>query len=96
MNPSGNRHSDAGGSTAEEIAARNPDRPNTVPLIDIPELDDAKERKAIKRISSPERWEIKQMIAANVVDVSELPDFDEETGLLPNEDENSGELCLFE
>jgi ATP-dependent RNA helicase DHX8/PRP22 len=78
--------------SAEEIAARNPDRPATVPLIDMPELDDAKERKAIKRISSPERWEIKQMMAANVVDVSELPDFDEETGLLPKEDENSGIL----
>ena len=29
------------------------------------------------------------MLAANVIDKSELPDFDEETGLLPNHD-NSG------
>ncbi len=35
------------------------------------------------RMSSPERWEIKQLIAANVIDKSELPEFDEETGLLP-------------
>ena len=34
-------------------------------------------------MSSPERWEIKQLIAANVIDKSELPEFDEETGLLP-------------
>ncbi|CAK9300122.1 unnamed protein product [Gordionus sp. m RMFG-2023] len=39
-------------------------------------------RKKAKRIASPEKWEIKQMIAANVLDVSEYPDFDEETGLL--------------
>lgn len=92
MNPSGQRRADM---SAEEVAARNPDRPATVPLIDIPELDDAKERKAIKRISSPERWEYKQMMAANVVDVSELPDFDEETGLLPKEEENSGEKVII-
>lgn len=30
------------------------------------------------------------MIAANVIDKSEYPDFDEETGLLPKEDD-SGE-----
>lgn len=94
LNPSG-RHVDPASTTAEEIAARNPDRPNTVPLIDMPEYDDGKERKAIKRISSPERWEIKQMMAASVVDVSDLPDFDEETGLLPNEDENSGDKSHY-
>jgi hypothetical protein len=33
-------------------------------------------------MSSPEKWELQQMMAANVIDKSELPDFDEETGLL--------------
>jgi len=93
LNPSRLRHQDVDGRAcgvdADDIA-RNPDRPATVPLVDMPELDDAGERKAIKRISSPERWEIKQMMAANVIDCSDLPDFDEETGLLPKEDENSG------
>jgi len=93
LNPSGLRHQDIdsgpSGLDADD-SARNPDRPVTVPLVDMPELDDASERKAIKRISSPERWEIKQMMAANVIDCSDLPDFDEETGLLPKEDENSG------
>ena len=76
------------GGGHEEVGARNPDRPSI--LADMPDVDDAKERKAIKRISSPERWEIKQMIAANVIDKSELPDFDEDTGLLTKEDEGSG------
>jgi hypothetical protein len=37
-------------------------------------------------MSSPERFEIKQLIAAGVIDKSELPDFDEETGLLHKAD----------
>ena len=45
--------------------------------------DDAGSLKKKVRMSSPERWEIKQLIAANVIDKSELPEFDEETGLLP-------------
>lgn len=93
LNPSGSRRHDgdvpASGFDADDNA-RNPDRPATVPLVDMPELDDDSERKAIKRISSPERWEIKQMMSANVIDCSDLPEFDEETGLLPKEDENSG------
>lgn len=93
LNPSGSRRHDAdAGVTGLDVddSARNPDRPATVPLVDMPELDDASERKAIKRISSPERWEIKQMMAAGQIDCSDLPDFDEETGLLPKEEENSG------
>ena len=39
-------------------------------------------------MSSPEKWELKQMAAANVIDISEMPDFDEETGLLPNDDDS--------
>ncbi|KAF7257406.1 hypothetical protein EG68_05355 [Paragonimus skrjabini miyazakii] len=45
----------------------------------------------VQRISSPERWELKQMMSAGVVEKTELPDFDEETGLLPREDEESDE-----
>ena len=46
----------------------------------------------MKRISSPERWELKQMIAANVIDKSELPDFDEESGLLPQDEESDEDV----
>ena len=50
------------------------------------------------RMSSPERWEMKQLIAANVTDKSELPEFDEETGLLPklDSDEEDVEIELVE
>ena len=44
------------------------------------------------RMSSPERWEIKQLIAANVIDKSELPEFDEETGLLPKVDSDEEDV----
>lgn len=44
------------------------------------------------RMSSPERWELKQLIAANVIDKSELPDFDEETGLLPKDDSDDEDI----
>jgi ATP-dependent RNA helicase DHX8/PRP22 len=54
----------------------------------MPEVDMDRERRKVQRISSPEKWEIKQMVAANVIDKSELPDFDEENGLLPKEDDS--------
>jgi hypothetical protein len=39
-------------------------------------------KKKFRMMSSPERFEIKQLIAVGVIDKSELPDFDEESGLL--------------
>lgn len=39
--------------------------------------DDAKPSSA-KRLTSPERWEIKQLIASGVVDASEYPNLDED------------------
>jgi hypothetical protein len=45
-------------------------------------------------MSSPEKWELQQMMAANVIDKSELPDFDEETGLLHKvSEEKKGLFC---
>ena len=43
-------------------------------------------------MSSPERFEIKQLIAAGVIDKSELPDFDEESGLLPKVDSDDEDV----
>ncbi len=39
------------------------------------------------RLTSPEKWEIKQLISAGVLDPSDYPGFDEETGILPGEDD---------
>ncbi|KAK6166438.1 hypothetical protein SNE40_023128 [Patella caerulea] len=73
--------------------ARNPDRPSMLPLVDAPEQDNLNSgQKKFKRISSPERWELKQMLAANCIDKSELPDFDEEMGLLPREDDSDEDI----
>uniref|UniRef100_A0A023F5M0 RNA helicase n=1 Tax=Triatoma infestans TaxID=30076 RepID=A0A023F5M0_TRIIF len=70
----------------EEATMRNPDRPTTLlELGSFDEDDDFQSRKRVNRVSSPEKWEIKQMLSAACIDKSELPDFDDETGLLPKE-----------
>jgi len=49
--------------------------------------DDGRQRRTVKRLSSPERWEARQLIASGVLDVRDYPDFDEEHGLLGNFEE---------
>lgn len=82
----------------DDASARNPDRPVSMPLVSVPDVNEFTEKKAMKRVTSPERWELKQMIAANVIDKSELPDFDEETGILAkdNESDEDVEIELLE
>lgn len=80
--------------TEPEERHRNPDRPtlSTSSVLRLPvNIDEGEEdsRKRVTRISSPERWEIKQMISSGCIDKSELPDFDEETGLLPKEEDGA-------
>ncbi|CAH8483905.1 unnamed protein product [Schistosoma margrebowiei] len=79
---------------------RNPDRPaaNSGPgffgrrkEMGFEEDIESGPKRKVQRISSPERWELKQMMSAGVIEKTELPDFDEETGLLPREDEESDE-----
>lgn len=82
-----------------ETSLRNPDRP--LSLLDLKtgvEEDEMVNRKRVQRISSPERWELKQMMAANCIDKMDLPEFDEETGLLPKigEDEQDIEIEMVE
>lgn len=80
------------GDTDGTESARNPDRPCSLPLLTRPDDDDIDNRRRVQRISSPEKWEIKQMLSANCIDKSELPDFDETTGLLPKEDDDEEDL----
>lgn len=83
--------------SVDVFGPRNPDRPfddlSSTSLMDLHKdvLEDEGPKRKIQRISSPERWEYKQMISAGVLDKSELPEFDEETGLLPRDDEESDE-----
>ena len=87
LNPKQTR-SIVGGDRDKADEARNPDRPTSIPLVSVPEQNDVAERRHAQRPSSPELWELKQMAAASVIDISEMPGFDEETGLLPNDDDS--------
>lgn len=72
---------------------RNPDRPNAFPeLISRNEDgDNETRRRVVQRISSPERFEITQMLKNGVISKTELPFYDEETGLLPKPEEEENE-----
>ncbi|KAK5881589.1 hypothetical protein CesoFtcFv8_022369 [Champsocephalus esox] len=93
LNP--NRRRNVGPDGGDEISMRNPDRPSNLNLNlgHVPEMeqDDTLERKRLTKISDPEKWEIKQMIAANVLSKEEFPDFDDETGILPKVDDEEDE-----
>ncbi len=110
LNPEANRPvqeasgSDFATGANADAVLKNPDRPagffgggtQVASTMDDEPGTSASKKKV--RMSSPERWEIKQLIAANVIDKSELPEFDEETGLLPkvDSDEEDVEIELVE
>ncbi|WVQ84120.1 hypothetical protein IAT38_006265 [Cryptococcus sp. DSM 104549] len=56
------------------LAARAASGSNSTPLIHV----DERKGSSAKRLSSPERFEIKQLIASGAVDASEYPDLDED------------------
>ncbi|KAI9499324.1 hypothetical protein BDB00DRAFT_229161 [Zychaea mexicana] len=60
----------------ESMASRNPDRPGAIPPSR--RFEDDGPSRAVKRMSSPERWEIKQLIASGVVNPADYPDLDQE------------------
>ncbi|KAJ3139705.1 DEAH-box ATP-dependent RNA helicase prp22 [Physocladia obscura] len=83
--------------TREEMeleATRNPERPVITSFSEIPVVDDIDTHSAaVKRISSPERWEIKQLIASGVLNPKDYPNIDEDQGLL-NYEEKEEELDI--
>jgi ATP-dependent RNA helicase DHX8/PRP22 len=46
--------------------------------------DDSKPQRSAKRMSSPERWEARQLINSGVLSIEDYPTFDEENGGLMN------------
>ncbi|KAM9335987.1 ATP-dependent RNA helicase DHX8-like isoform 1-T1 [Symphorus nematophorus] len=84
LNPNRRRNLDTGGGGDE--ALRNPDRPAEASILEMEE--NPTERKRLARITDLEKWEIKQMIAANVLPKEEFPEFDEQTGILPKIDDD--------
>jgi len=67
--------------------ARNPDRPDNFMDAPIVEDDSGSSKKKIKQISDFEKWELQQLRNANAIQITDLPYFDEETGILQKEDE---------
>ena len=93
LNPMANKVvSGDGRHRDDDLRMTNPERPaglddvlhgRAAPVAD----DDEFMRKKV-RMSSPEKWEIEQMLKTGVIDKSELPDFDDETGLLHKDDDD--------
>ncbi|ELR22169.1 ATPdependent RNA helicase DHX8, putative [Acanthamoeba castellanii str. Neff] len=75
----------------DEDTSHNPSAPN-VRVRSRAEEDESTPHRPIKRMSSPEKWEWKQLAAAGVVDAREMPGFDETNGVLNNVEENEEEL----
>ena len=44
-------------------------------------------QRGTTRITSPEKWELKQLISAGVLNKADYPGFNEETGILPADDD---------
>lgn len=89
LNPTRSRQP-VGGEVSE--MARNPDRPMGIPVVPVFEDDEPSTKKKVQRITSPEKWEIKQLISAGVLDKADYPDFDEETGVLPKDDDSDEDI----
>lgn len=100
LNPTANKVHLTGGNRDDDLKMTNPERPmgmldELLPvragIIDDDD-DHFKAKKKVQRMSSPEKWELQQMMAANVVDKSELPDFNDDTGLLHREDDDEEDI----
>jgi ATP-dependent RNA helicase DHX8/PRP22 len=78
----------------EEQAHHNPDWPTSLLQLQgsMAEEDETHIHKHANFISSPEKWEIKQMLSAACIDKSELLDFDYETGLLSKEEDKEEDI----
>ncbi|EGC32093.1 hypothetical protein DICPUDRAFT_82061 [Dictyostelium purpureum] len=65
----------------------NPSRPSNSGVKINDDDDDAYSGRSRKKISSPERWGHKQLIAAGILSVQEMPNYDEEYGLVNDDTE---------
>ncbi|CAB4391748.1 unnamed protein product [Rhizophagus irregularis] len=71
--------------TEEELAAEalhNPERPYSFGKV--PVIEDNDGPNNLKRLTSPERWELKQLVASGILRASEMPNYDEEQGYIEN------------
>lgn len=85
----------ADGRVDDESEMRNPDRPTSKSAYVIPALRDMSEdpgKYRTNRISSPERWELKQMQAAGTLDKQTLLELDEELHVLNDNDDDEEDI----
>jgi ATP-dependent RNA helicase DHX8/PRP22 len=73
------------GDKKEEGLFRNPDRP--VEGSSVVREEQGLAARGMTRMTSPEKWEIKQLIAAGVLEKSDYPGYAEETGILAGEED---------
>ena len=52
-------------------------------------------KKQRVRLSTPERWELQQMRGAGVMAHMDMPDFDEEAGILKNYDDGEEKRDVY-
>eukprot|EP00249_Psilotum_nudum_P023176 c28773_g1_i1 orf=661-4329(-) len=87
--------------TADEESFRaNPSSLNELPsarkglsgIMIVEDDDNTSSRRPLKRMSSPERWEAKQLVASGVLKVNEDPTYDEDVGLLYQDEGAEEEL----
>eukprot|EP00002_Diphylleia_rotans_P022935 TRINITY_DN4502_c0_g1_i1.p1 TRINITY_DN4502_c0_g1~~TRINITY_DN4502_c0_g1_i1.p1 ORF type:complete len:1132 (+),score=246.53 TRINITY_DN4502_c0_g1_i1:49-3444(+) len=80
---------------SEDSSMMNPSRPTSkqsLSGIRITETDTTGPRRPGKRLSSPERWELEQIRKSGVIPASQMPDFDEELGVLGDVEENEEDI----
>lgn len=79
--------------SSSDLTMRNPDNP-ILEGIKNPEglkNDNFGRNKTVSKLSDMDRWEIKQLVQAGAIEASELPDWDEETGLIYDPDAEEDE-----
>ncbi len=77
-----------GAGEVRDDGFRNPDRPTNVSgRGQGEEPQTSTQQRGMTRLTSPEKWEIKQLISAGVLQPSDYPGFDEDTGVLPGGDD---------
>ncbi|CAJ0755020.1 3132_t:CDS:10 [Entrophospora sp. SA101] len=71
--------------TEEELAEESLHNAESFSFGKVPIVDDNEGSSKLKRLTSPELWELKQLISSGVLNASELPNYDEENeGIFEN------------
>lgn len=91
-------------SVDDEASRTNPSSSNQLPstrkglsgITIVEEDDNNSSRRPLKRMSSPEKWEAKQLIASGVLDVRDYPYYDDDGGGILYQDEGAEEELEIE